>query len=210
MLQQIFLNQARPYAASQKDAENCWKEIEAAYTSPDRHFHNLDHLRHLLDELLPLKDQATDWETLFFSLCYHDVVYDVASNLIAGDNEERSAVFAERQLTAMHYPAEKIQACKEHILATRKHRLSGNADTNLLTDADLSILGQPWEVYQQYKSNIRKEYQIYPDSIFYAGRKKMLEHFLRMECIYKTPSFRQRYEEKAKENLRKEYRLLQA
>jgi predicted metal-dependent HD superfamily phosphohydrolase len=210
MLKQVFLERAASYAASRKLVQALWQEIELAYTAPTRYHHTLDHLQQMLNELLPLKEQIQDWDTLFFSLCYHDMVYDVTHNIVANDNEEQSAAFAEAALKRISYPAEKIARCKEQILATQKHRLSPDDDTNFLIDADLCILGQPWEVYLAYKNNIRKEYQIYPDRLFYAGRKKMLEHFLRMESIFKTPHFYQLYEEKAKANLRKEYRLLQA
>lgn len=210
MLQQLFLSQVSQYAASPVVAGTLWAEMQTAYTAPDRFFHTLSHLQQVLQELLPLKAAVADWDTLFFSLCYHDVVYDVSQNVVAFDNEERSAAFAEKRLQSIGYPPEKTQQCKEQILATQKHRLTDSADTNFFLDADISILGQPWEVYLAYKINIRKEYHVYPDTIFYAGRKKMVEHFLRMDTVFKTAHFQQLYEEKAKANLRKEYRLLQA
>jgi predicted metal-dependent HD superfamily phosphohydrolase len=209
MLKQLFQEQVGRYAASSV-ATSLWQQIETAYTAPDRFHHTLDHLEQMLNELLPVRPQVQDWDTLIFSHCYHDVVYDVAQHMVASDNEERSAAFAEKALNKISYPTEKITQCKEQILATQKHLSSPDSDTNFFTDADLCILGQPWDVYAAYKSNIRKEYQIYPDRIFYGGRKKMLEHFLRMKAIFKTPYFLERYEEPARENLRKEYRLLQA
>lgn len=210
MIKHVFLELAARYATVPGLANELWQEIEISYTEPGRHYHTLDHLQHLLGELQPLQLQIADWETLVFSLCYHDVVYDVAHNMVANDNEERSAEFAEKQLSKMGYPAERIAQCKLQIMATKTHVMAPDADTNFLTDADLSILGQPWEVYAVYRSNIRKEYHIYPDNIFLAGRKKMLEHFLRMAPLFKTAHFRKLYEERAHENLRKEYRLLQA
>lgn len=196
--------------ADETTARDLWQQIEDAYASPDRHYHTLAHLRHMLQELLPVKDQVNDWETLFFSLCYHDVVYDAVRNMVAHDNEERSADLAEHALKQLAYPAEKIRKCREQILATKGHLTSPDQDTNFLTDADICILGQPWEAYVAYKQNIRKEYQIYPDRLFYAGRKKILEQFLRREPLFKTTHFQNLYEQEAKANLRKEYRLLQA
>ena len=209
MLKQLFLAQAALYADDTL-AHELWQQIEDAYASPDRHYHTLAHLQQMLNELLLVKEQTEDWNTLFFSLCYHDVVYDAVHNMVAHDNEERSADVAENALKQLGYPAEKIGKCREQILATKGHLASPDKDTNFLTDADICILGQSWEVYAAYKQNIRKEYQIYPDRLFYAGRKKMLEQFLRMEPLFKTAHFQHLYEQEAKANLRKEYRLLQA
>ena len=56
--------------------------------------------------------------------------------------------------------------------------------------------------------NIRKEYAIYPDMLYNPGRKKVLQHFLTMDTIYKTAVYRDRYEQKAKENLQRELELI--
>jgi predicted metal-dependent HD superfamily phosphohydrolase len=208
MIKQLYLNLAARYAATTDLPETLWLEIETAYTAPDRHFHDLDHLAHLYRELQVLQPKITDWDTLFFSLCYHDVVYDVEQNIVANDNEEKSAALAERHLRLLGYPTEKIEKCCQQIRATQKHHTSRDKDTNYLTDADLSILGQPWKVYAAYKNNIRKEFQVYPEHIYNTGRRKVLELFLSMEPLFKTAHFRQLYEQKAKDNIRKELQLL--
>lgn len=208
MIKQAFLEQVTNLTQNKPLAESFWLEIETAYTAPDRHFHNLAHLEHLFKELKPLQGQIDDWETLFFSLCYHDVVYDVAQNAVLNDNEERSAAFAQRHLEQIAYPVEKIEACREQIMATKKHDFSNDNDTNWLTDADLSILGQPWELYDEYRNNIRQEFQVYPAFIYNAGRRKVLEYFVNLKPLYKTPHFYHLYEERAKENISTELQLL--
>jgi predicted metal-dependent HD superfamily phosphohydrolase len=77
-------------------------------------------------------------------------------------------------------------------------------DTNLFTDADLSILGKSWDAYSQYYQQVRKEYGFYPDLLYKPGRKKVLQHFLSMNSIYKTPFFKEKYEHSAIENLKHE------
>lgn len=210
MIKQLFVAQASRYTVSPEEATRLWRQLETAYTEPNRYYHNLHHLEVMLHELLPVQNEISDWETLFFSLCYHDAVYDVAQHIVQNDNEERSAAFAEKQLLTTRYPQEKIERCKKQILSTKTHLKASHPDTNFLVDADLCILGQPWEDYLAYRTHVRKEYFIYPDTIFYASRKKMLQRFLRAETIYKTAHFQRLYEDKARENLRKEYRLLQA
>jgi predicted metal-dependent HD superfamily phosphohydrolase len=208
MVKQTFLQQVTDLTGDLALANRLWQEVETAYTEPVRYFHNLLHLEHLWQELTPLHDEIDDWPTLFFSLCYHDVVYDVSQHAVWNDNEERSAAFATRHLTQIAYPPDKTEKCRQQILATQKHSLVADKDTNLFTDADLSILGQPWPVYDEYKSNVRAEYLVYPISMYNAGRRKVLEHFLRLEPLFKTDHFYRLYEQTAKENISKELQSL--
>lgn len=210
MLKKAFLAQVVQCGATSTVAETLWLEIETAYTEPDRFFHDLTHLEHMHRELLAVQTHCKDWETLLFSNVYHDVVYNVEQNTVMNDNEERSAAFAERHLRSIGVPTERIERCKQQILATQKHSATSDPDTNLLTDADLSILGQSWSQYAAYYKNIRKEFSAYPDAIYNAGRRKVLEYFLHMTPLFKTPHFHALYEKKAKENMRKELLNLQS
>ena len=49
----------------------------------------------------PCAGRACDFPALFLAACLHDVVYDPR----AGDNEERSATYAEQQLGALGVPS---------------------------------------------------------------------------------------------------------
>lgn len=140
------------------------------------------------------------------SLCcfYHDLVYDAKKQ----DNEEQSALLAEKRLTALSVPEAIISLCKEIILATKSHLVSANSDVNLFTDADLSILGKPWEQYEIYYKQIREEYSVYPDLLYKPGRRKVLKHFLAMERIFKTDVFREKYEKQARRNLGRELEVI--
>src|SRR3989344_3054859 len=166
-----------------------WSEIITNYSDEGRFYHNLTHLENLLAELKHVKTEIEDWNTILFTLYYHDVIYDVSKN----DNEEKSADFAEERMTSLGVRAEMISKCKKQILATKNHGQSPDNDTNFFTDADLSILGKDWNTYQVYFQNVRKEYAIYPDAVYKPGRKKILEHFLNMSRIFKTDYFFQQY-----------------
>lgn len=209
MIKRDFIALVVQHGVPLKDAEEYWLEIETAYLEPGRYFHDLSHLEYLLIELIPVKPRFQDWQTTFFSLVYHDVVYDVERHMVMNDNEEKSADFANRQLTAMGYSPAIIEKCRSQIMATQKHGLAPDNDTNLFTDADLSILGKPWPQYAAYKDKIRKEFSVYADSIYITGRRKVLETFLQMNPLFKTKHFYDRYEETAKENMQKELQLLQ-
>jgi predicted metal-dependent HD superfamily phosphohydrolase len=209
MIKKDFIAQVVKHGVLVQEAEEHWLEIETAYLEPGRYFHDLSHLEYLLIELIPLKPRFEDWETTFFSLVYHDVVYDVEQHMVMNDNEEKSADFAVKQLAAMNFSPAIIDKCRGQIMATQKHGLAAENDTNLFTDADLSILGKPWPQYTAYKDKIRKEFSVYTDSIYKIGRRKFLETYLQREPIFKTKYFYDRYEETAKANMRKELELLQ-
>jgi predicted metal-dependent HD superfamily phosphohydrolase len=103
---------------------------------------------------------------------------------------------------------DKIELCKKQILATKSHIRSTDNDTNYFTDADLSVLGQNWETYLLYYKNVRKEYSIYPALVYNPGRKKVLNHFLSMDRIFKTDFFYNKFETQAKLNLQQEIESL--
>lgn len=181
-------------------AQTLWQEIEQHHSHKKRHYHTLTHLQKLLEQLAPISG-INDWDTLLFALYYHDIVYKVTRK----DNEEKSAELARERLSKLGYPQEKITRCVAHILATKAHTVSTDEDTNLFTDADLSILGTDAETYRVYTQQIRAEYGIYPDFMYFPGRKKVVQHFLDMDHIYKTEYFRNAFEEQARRNLEKEF-----
>lgn len=200
MLKEIFIALANKYAVDLATAEQLWADLEKHYTGRDRHYHNLSHLENMYRQLEEARDIINDWDTLLFSLFYHDIIYKAT----AKDNEEKSAEAAVKVLKMLAYPEEKAAKCEAQILATKTHASSPDIDTNILTDADLSILGSTWESYQNYAKQVRKEYAIYPDFLYNPGRRKALQHFLDMDRIFKTLFFRERFEENARKNLTQE------
>ena len=195
MLQLKFSTALQPYTNGQT-ITSLWQELEQAYTQHNRHYHTLNHLEALLQELLPLQAQFKHWPTVVLAIAWHDVVYNVLNQ----NNEEKSAEFAVARLKQTTFPAEQTERCRQLILATKKHE-PADEETNLFTDADLSILGADASNYQQYAQQIRKEYSIYPNVLYNPGRKKVLTHFLAMPQIFKTAVFSNRLEAQARVNL---------
>ncbi|AZJ33935.1 hypothetical protein D6200_08115 [Tenacibaculum mesophilum] len=204
MLKNTFLNLLATYSNDNSFNILLWQEIEEYYTSKKRHYHTLEHLENLLFQLTPIRTKISSWNTILFTLFYHDVIY----NSLKNNNEEKSAELAVKRMNQLSIPNKVIENCFSQILATKSHKTSENSDTNYFTDADLSILGQSWEVYTQYYKNVRKEYAIYPNIIYNSGRKKALLHFLTMKNIFKTEYFYQKFEETARKNIQKEIELL--
>ena len=204
MLKEIFINLIETYTKNEKLTNKLWQEIEDNYSNKKRHYHNLSHLENLYYQLLEVKDKISNWDVLLFTLFYHDAIYNATKT----NNEEQSAILAEKRMTQINAPTELIEKCKAQILATKNHNNSTDLDCNYFTDADLSILGQDQKIYETYFKNIRKEYSIYPSIIYNPGREKVLNHFLNMDRIFKTAYFYEKYEEQAKINLTFELELL--
>lgn len=204
MLTATFLQLVTKYSNDHELANNLWLEIFTKYSEPKRHYHTIDHIKTIIEELKEIQDKISDWDTTLFAVFYHDSIYKATSST----NEENSAKLAKKRLTEIGYPAERIAKCTAMIIATKKHERSQDSDTNYFIDADLAILGQQQEEYQKYTDQIREEYAIYPDFMYYPGRKKALLHFLQMDTIFKTPYFTEKYEKQAKYNISSEIELV--
>jgi len=203
MIKTEFLKSLENYSTDSIQNFTMLERIEKEYTSSNRHYHTLNHLDNLLTELADNKEKFASWDVIVFAIAYHDVVY----NTLKSNNEEKSAEFARKELTKISVPENLIIRCEQLILATKKHTYA-DFETNLFTDADLSILGATPEVYKLYSNQIRKEFSIYPDLVYNPGRRKVLKHFLDMEKIFKTNEFVIAYESKARINLQTELNSL--
>lgn len=195
MFKAEFENTVSRYSSS----IDLFSELESVYGHPGRYYHNLSHLNYLVAELKPYQNQFSCWDTIVFAIAYHDFVYDVARR----DNEEKSAQVAEQRLQEIEFSNDETKRCAQFILATQKHE-PVQYEIDLFTDADLAILGADKEHYLNYAADIRKEYSIYPDLLYKPGRKKVLNHFLQMNRIYKSEEFFAMYERVARKNLQAE------
>lgn len=201
-VKQSFLDLIRRYSEDEQFNEECWTEIETAYTSSDRYYHDLSHISAMLTELDLVKTEISYSDSLLFAIFYHDFIYDP----LRKDNEKRSAELFEKRISPTGF--RQIPEVKSLIEATRNHNFSDDPDTNLLLDLDLSILGKSPQIYRDYKNSIRKEFSIIPGFLYNPGRKKILKDFLKRDFIYKTAHFRDRYELQARENLNTELKAL--
>jgi predicted metal-dependent HD superfamily phosphohydrolase len=204
MIKQEFLTSLNNYISDSERQLAMWSEIQKNYSEPNRHYHNLAHLNSILAELKIHQDKFSNWDTIVFAIAYHDLVY----NTLKSNNEELSAETATKRLISISFPEKLADFCSHLILSTKKHE-SSDGETNLFTDADLSILGSDSETYALYSKQIRREYSIFPDLVYNPGREKVLTHFLNMNNIYKTKEFSKKYELTARANLLAELNALQ-
>ncbi|XP_055706789.1 uncharacterized protein LOC129803932 [Phlebotomus papatasi] len=77
-------------------------------------------------------------------------------------------------------------------------------DAQFLQDLDLAILGGTPEEYKNYTELLQKEYKYLNTEAYKSTRLKILKTFLTIPNIYSTNFFRERLEESARRNIRKE------
>ncbi|HVZ45862.1 MAG TPA: N-methyl-D-aspartate receptor NMDAR2C subunit [Ramlibacter sp.] len=171
-----------------------FEKLVAAYSERHRHYHTLQHLREclvLLDESRALAARPHEVE---LALWFHDAVYDVH----AGDNEERSATWAEEAIG----PSAAGRRVHDMVIAT-KHTGApvDDPDTRLLLDIDLAILGAPPQRFDESDAQIRSEYSYVPLAQFGKRRCTILGGFLGRPRLYATDAFHDRFESQARGNL---------
>ena len=200
-----WLNHCAAYSSDEALSTSLIDELITLYQEPHRRYHNLDHISHMLSDLHTLTDGNIPAE-LFFAAWYHDSIYDTLRH----DNEQASADLASAKLQLLHLPESVIPQVVEAILHTADHfRIDAEEDDliKIFLDTDIKILGADPETYRKYVSDIREEYKIFPDELFYAGRKLFIERTLSAQHIFRTKKYRQQYETQARINLSNELNL---
>jgi len=204
MIKSNYIELLDSYEVVSKLRKEFWSEIVINYSKDNRYYHTLQHLQDLYDQLVLVKDKIENWNVVLFTLYYHDIIYKSTRK----DNEEKSAKFASKRMTEIGMKEDNIKLCFDQIIATKSHKYNLNKDTNYFTDADLSILGREPDSYKTYCQNIRNEYSIYPKFLYNRGRKKVINHFLSMNRIFKTQTFYNKFERQARLNLNEELNIL--
>jgi predicted metal-dependent HD superfamily phosphohydrolase len=174
-------------------------KLVEAYTSPDRFYHNLTHIEDCLFLFDQTQSLALHPEEVELAIWFHDVIYDSRRD----DNEERSAEWVRKVIRQAGLPGDIDGRVSQAILATRHTLEVTDPDAQLMVDVDLSILGREQDEFWQYEENIRKEYAWVPDPLFRRRRIEILSRFLERPQLYYHQQFKARFEERARDNLRR-------
>jgi predicted metal-dependent HD superfamily phosphohydrolase len=187
-------------AAAGCDAErSIYEQVLRSWRSRGRRYHTLAHLEACLREFDAARGLAQFPAEVEFALWFHDAAYTTWLT----DNEMRSAELAARTLSACRLDAAAVERICAGIRATQHAATRLHGDPALIVDVDLSILGQPAAVYDQFEVDVRREYWWVPKRRFRIARSTVLQSFLKRPAIYHCQHFRERYEQAAQENLRR-------
>lgn len=169
----------------------------AAWSEPQRHYHDLRHLRECLVRWQSWQALARHPGEVALALWYHDAVYLPRS----GDNELRSADWAARTMGEMGVASKPIERVYALIMATRHDAPAESPDAQLLVDIDLAVLGAAPERFDQYDRDVRAEYAWVPEALYREKRREVLQAFASRDRIYQTDVAHQQLEAQAKVNL---------
>ena len=187
----------------ERESAKFLERVIGCYSESHREYHNLRHIREMLECLNLYKTAISDYPILYVSCLYHDIVYDTH----AQDNEEKSAEYLEKDFHD-YLSKEEITKCKDLILGTKKHQfLQNNFDHKIFLDSDLLILGRERNRYIEYMDSIRKEYEWVEREFYKQERAKVLQKFLERERIYFTDEVFHAYEKQARENIKFEIEM---
>lgn len=184
--------------------------LEAAYAVPARAYHSFAHVQEVLGHYADVQ-AGPGWAQpaeAWLAVLYHDAVYVPGRR----DNELRSAQLA-REHIQRWLPGSTVRCGRvtELIELTARH---GSVDAEELTgdgaldamhflDCDMAILGAPASEFREYDRAIASEYQgVVPAALFRFNRRRFLASILRRDRIFLSDFFHERYDSKARENLR--------
>ncbi len=192
--------------------EGMLAELQAAYATPPRAYHDFGHVREVLRHYADVA-AGPGWHRpaeVALAILYHDAIY-VAGR---GDNEERSAALAAGRIP--HWlPDAGIDLARvvELIRFTARHGSfepgdfpadADGDDTRHFLDCDMAILGAAPEVFDAYDRGIAAEYRGHvPGWLFRMRRRAFLKGLLAKERIFLSGEFHARYDAAARANLRR-------
>ncbi len=183
------------------NSEKTFNLLHDLYCEKHRAYHNLNHINFLLKLFRQFDEYIEDKECVFFTIWFHDAICDPQKN----DNEQRSAELAAQCLQKISMPKDKITKIEKIILATEKHLCENlDSDGKLFLDFDLAILGSGDDIYDEYAKAIRREYSFVSDEDYKSGRARVLQNFQKREFIYLTDDLREKFEAKARANIKRE------
>lgn len=181
-----------------------------AYDTPERGYHNLDHLAEVLEriDVIVAAGAADECEihldAVRLAAWFHDAVYGDE-----GDNEEASARLAEQELDHIGASDELVAEVARLVRVTGGHQVADD-DVNgaVLCDADLGILAADTQRYGEYVAGVRREYAEVPDADFRAGRAIILRALIEAPALFRTAYGRAHWEGSARANIARELAAL--
>jgi predicted metal-dependent HD superfamily phosphohydrolase len=191
-------------------SEQVFDDVVGRHREPHRRYHGVRHVVWVIRHVHELADSCgpVDLPTVIAAAFFHDAVYDAR----ATDNEERSALLAERLLRSLGWDGSDAGAAARMIRRTAGHTAPGNeviaADDQVLLDADLAILGADPAAYDAYVTGVRAEYGHLDAAAWTVGRSAVLQSLLARPHLYHTVAGVERWESRARANLTAELSAL--
>ena len=177
-------------------------QLTDAYQGPGRHYHDLSHVAAVLERVEALAAAHPERDAASLAAWFHDVVYDP----LRQDNEAASAALVRETLTPLGVSPATIARAAALVERTATPTQAADPLERAFMDADFSIVAETPDVYDRYAAAVRREYGVFSDPQFQAGRAQFLRGLLRRierdgQLFYDLPPL---CEALAVENIRRE------
>lgn len=182
-----------------------WAEVGALHSRGQRDYHGPQHLAELAEHYAqvaagPGWSQAPE---VALALLYHDAVYTPSFP----GSEQASAVVCEEAARRFALDLDARRS-SQLIRWTAEHgrievEEASDADAAHFLDADMAILGAEPARFDEYQRQVAAEYTHIGRWAYRVGRRRFLRGLARRPRLYHSAFFRQRYEERARANLRR-------
>ena len=176
-----------------------WSEILSHYSKKWKYYHNLNHIYSFIELYDKYNNLIKKEKNEFLlSIFFHDIIYIPSRN----DNEKESI----KLFDAFYQETKPKNLNKEKVIEliteTENHLLNKeyNDDVNLFLDMDIQILAQ--DGWEDYENKIRKEYCFMDYNNYKNKRKEFLEKLEKKEKIFRTKTFFDEFEIKARNNIK--------
>lgn len=179
--------------------KDLYRQLISQYQAPSRSYHNTQHVDDCLCCFADLRAHAEHAAEIEVAIWFHDAIYDPKHK----NNEELCAQWSRREAIRMGVANEAAERIYSLVLSTKHDAAPTSNDAKILVDLDLAILGSDPIRFDLYERQIREEYSWVPGFLFRRKRRQILNGLLDRRYIYSTLLFRERYEEAARENLRR-------
>jgi predicted metal-dependent HD superfamily phosphohydrolase len=173
----------------------------ARHREKHRRYHTVTHVAWVIRHIgeLAVTEPIEHLHEIVAAGFYHDAVYEPSYPA----NERASARLARRDLVSMGWDGDAVERVGSMIEATEHGSAVDDVggDTAVLLDADLAILGADPAAYSAYVTAVRAEYRHIADPDWREGRTAVLAGFLERPTIFRTPTGRDHWEDRARANI---------
>ena len=171
--------------------------IAGHYRESHRRYHTPEHVDHCLRQFDLVGGMLEEPDAVELAVWYHDAVFDTEGT----DNELRSAQLFEAHASQCMAPT-LVRTVHGLIMVTVHSREEPTTrDQCFMVDIDLSSFGLPWLEFLRDSVAVREESPHLSDEVFYAKQRKFLTTLLSREHFYFTAFFRERHEQRARDNV---------
>lgn len=162
------------------------------WSGPERHFHNLKHLATVLHRVDELSQETHEPDLVRLAAWYHGAVFSADRRLASlfknGEQTTASAELARKELTAVGLPEKNVERVAHLVDTLLRHSPDPrDTDSQVLNDADLSMLAIEPQRYKLYVAAVREEYGHIPQGDFVRARIRVLQRLLGRKQIFSSP-----------------------